>query len=180
MTPSKFDVRWAVLAAGVVLTWPMAIVRPLLFFVFRGPSYVVWQVLTFLGAIASLGAAGSVLGLCALGRRDGRSYLIAGAIWGYLIGAASFATIEVAKSSCDTAFCMAKLFGGVMVLGGLWGAPVAVPIGLLTGASVFLLGKLLGVVQPAWLAERPELRPLALVFVGAQALFGFGLSWLLP
>jgi hypothetical protein len=168
-----------VLGAGVVLTWPLTIARGLVFFVFRGPDFVIWRAVTILGILAGLGAGTSVLGLCAFGRRDARSYLVAGGLWGYLIGAACFATMEALRSGCDTPFCLAKLFVKVMVLGGFWGAPIAVPIGLLAGASVFFLGKLLGVVQPGWLAERPAVRTLALPFVGAQALFGFCLSYFL-
>lgn len=156
-----------------MLTWPLAVVRPLLVFVFRGKGDLIREAMSLIGPIVGLGAAGSVLGLCAFGRRDARAFLTVGGLSGLLIGGASFATTEVLQSSCDVLFCRAKLFVGVLAGGGFWAAPIAVPVGVLAGGSVFLLGKLLGVVQPAWLADRPRLRPVAVVaFVGAQALYG--------
>jgi hypothetical protein len=168
------------LAAVTVLTWPLAIVRPLLAFAFHGSGHLAEESAKALVPAVGVGAAAVVLALCALGRRDGRSFLLAGGLCGFLIGGSSFATLELLRSSCEDLLCKAKLFAAVLAGGGFWAAPIAVPVGVLVGVAVLALGKFVGVVQPPWLAERPGPRALAVVaLLGAQLLYGLCLGYFL-
>ncbi|MGH7437851.1 MAG: hypothetical protein ACRENE_19405, partial [Polyangiaceae bacterium] len=84
------------------------------------------------------------------------------------------------QSSCATTPCKLWLAAGVMLGGGFWALPIAVPAGVLVSLVVLLLGKLIGVLEAPWWPGRTGRRAGAVIAIMAlQSGLGFWLRHVL-
>jgi hypothetical protein len=104
---------------------------------------------------------------------------LAGAISGLAVGAVLFGVTEVLVTPSDAA--SAALAAGLRagLLGSFWAAPLAVVVGALFGLTVLAMGRVVGVVEPAWQPERPQLRAAVLATIlGSEVLAALALrAW---
>jgi hypothetical protein len=153
----------AALAYGTVLTWPVALARAALGFAFHDGASSTARAVDIVGDFAGLGAAVAVAVLCRRGPVGARPFVRGGGLGGLLSGGACFAVAELLRSSCETLLCRLKLAAGVTLMGGFWALPVAVPVGVLVGVTVWSMGKCLGVTDVPWWPERRALGGVAAV-----------------
>jgi hypothetical protein len=157
----------AALAYGTVLTWPVALARAALGFAFQDHGLTTARAVDIVGDFAGVAAAVAVAVLCRRGHARAGAFLSAGGLGGLLLGGACFASAELLRSSCDTLPCRLKLAAGVMLGGGFWALPVAVPTGMVVGLTIWSMGKCLGVTDARWWPERPALGAVAVSAVMA-------------
>jgi hypothetical protein len=147
------------------MTWPFSVARAALGVTYRG-TYGVDEAVDAVRVFSGVGAA---LFVVALSRREvtPSRFLGAGAVGGALVGGACFALTELVQhtSTCPSAACKLWLVAKVMLMGGFWAAPIAVPVGVLVGAIVWLLASLVGAIETSWWSGHPARRASAVVAI---------------
>jgi hypothetical protein len=116
------------------------------------------------GFLAALGAAAAVGWL--LGRRaQPIAFVLVGGLAGLIAGALLFAITESLTNSSGKTVEVLESSLRAAVLGSFWAAPIAIPVGATFGLMVLVLGKVIGVVEPAFTFEPPYLRGAVIAVV---------------
>jgi hypothetical protein len=168
----------SVLTYWTLMTWPSPVARAALGVAFRSPTYGVAEAIDAVRVFVSVGAALSVVAFSSRGAATPWRFLRAGAVGGAVVGGACFALTELVQhtSTCPSAACKLWLATRVMLMGGLWAAPIAVPVGVLVGTILWLVASLVGAIETSWWRGQPVRRASALVAIMlVQSALGFWL-----